>query len=92
MPVSIIFVRVKSLYPRPQTGAFMLYTTRTKVNISRETLPLISSFAHSPHLNETFREANAGGDGDGVHDDLDHLVQPRPGPVQPEPSYSGLFW
>jgi hypothetical protein len=73
MPFKIIFERVKSLYPRPQTGAFMLYTTRTKVNITRETLPLISSFAHS-HPNETFREANAGGNGDRVRDDPDHLV------------------
>ncbi len=70
----------------------MLYTARTKVNKSRETLPLISSFAHSPHPNETFREANAGGDGDRVHDDPDHHVQSRHGLDQPEPSYSGLFW
>jgi hypothetical protein len=70
----------------------MLYTTRTKVNISRETLPLNSSFAHSPHPNETFREANAGGDGEFVRDDPNHHIQPGHGPVQPEPSYSGLFW
>jgi hypothetical protein len=91
MPFKIIFVRVKSLYPRPQTGAFMLYTTRTKVNITRETLPLITSFAHS-YSNETFREANAGGDGDGFHVDPDHSVQSGHGPDQSEQSYSGLFW
>ncbi len=77
MPFKIIFVRVKSLYPRPKTGSFMLYTTRTKVSNSRKTLPLISSFAHSPQPNETFREANAGGDGDGIRDDPDHSDQPR---------------
>ncbi len=88
------FVRIQSRACTldKKTEAFMLYNKRTKVNFSGKTLPLISSFAHSPHTNETFREANAGGDGDGIHDDPDHPLKFRHGPDQPEPSYSGLFW